>query len=157
MTEPAPNVNHFPNFATRERLHEPGHIRRHHDYIATAGTTADEVLKPAYWQRLAGQLRIYDRIDVIEEAGAWFAELLVLSSGQAGVQVAPLRGIQLDGRVGVNDAYVRNYTGATVRYRGPHLKWCVMDKDGKPLQEQCATESDAYLWLTQWAKTVQQK
>jgi hypothetical protein len=152
--EKAETIN-FPKFAARERLYQPGHVRQHHDYIAPAGLTADESLKPEYWRQLASQLRTYDTITVIEEACAWFAELLVLSSGATGVQVAPLRGINLEGRVGVNDAFERNRTGASVRYRGPHLRWCVMDAEGKPLQEKCQTEVDAYAWLNAYVKTVQ--
>lgn len=148
----------FPKSAMRERLYAPGHVRQHHDYIATAGTTVDDVMKPTYWLKLASELHTYDTITVIEEAGAWFGELLVLSAGQTGVQVGPLRGIDLSGHaVGANGSAVRNYTGATVKYRGPHLRWCVMDKDGDPLHEKAKTESEAYGWLNQWvARTVQQ-
>lgn len=147
----------FPKFAALERLYQPGHIRQHHDYIATAGTGVDEVLKPAYWQKLASHLRVYDTITVIEETGAWFAELLVLSAGATGVQVGPLRGINLkDHAVGANDTFARNHTGATVRYRGPHLKWTVLNKEGEPLQEKIKTEADAYGWLNEWVKKVQQ-
>lgn len=141
--------------ASRERLHQFGMIRQRFDFIAPQGTLAEAVLEPTYWVRLHDRLRVYDLIFVIEEAGAWVAELLVLSSGAHSVSIAPIKGIALGGNVGVTGASPRNRTGLSVAYRGPQLRWCVMSAEGEPLRENCATEAEAYGLLNDLTRAQQ--
>jgi len=145
----------FPQFAEMDRLRPYGYAWTTHQYTAMAGTVVDDVLATAYWARVARKLHLYDKIVVVEESGQWYAELLVVAPGTEGVKVCLLFGKQLDGNVGVNDASMQNFTGCSVKYRGPHLKWCIVDREGKILHEKCDTEAIAYGWLNQHVKTVQ--
>lgn len=136
----------FPRRARPERLQLAQHVRQLHCYVAPAGTTIADVMSQGFWQPIHQKLRAWDRIEILEEGGVFFVELLVVSVDASGAVLAGLRGVELHGQVGVRDAAPRNVTGATVQYRGPHRKWTV-ELNGQTLAEQLATESAAQLWL----------
>lgn len=45
--------------------------------FAEAGTTIEDILKPAYWEHVTGKLRAPAKICIMEETKAWYAEVIV--------------------------------------------------------------------------------
>ena len=76
---------------TPSKLKEASYVRN--IFVATpeAGTTLEDVQDPAFWTHVAKQLRISDRIEVIPEDSAFFAELYVQNVRLNTVNVKLLR------------------------------------------------------------------
>ncbi len=113
----------------------------------------DDMLAASYWAHVAADLRQGDRIEAHAEDGAWFAEFLVQDAGTNWAKVACLRAVKLQGvnpeRRGVILA------GHSVSFGGTFVKWRVIrDVDKKVLKDKCATDGEAYAWLSNYAKTV---
>lgn len=60
-----------------------------------AGTKPEALLDPVYWSHVAVNLKMWDRIEVVPENGAWFAELIVIGNSPAGLVVHPLTLVDL--------------------------------------------------------------
>lgn len=132
--------------AATARLQEAEFRRRIWCYIAEAGTQITDLLQPAFWERVHGQLQPWDRIEVFEEGGAFYAELLVRSSTGEGVIVAGIRATKLEG-VAPRHFQPFDAEGLSIVYKGPFLKWCVVTSDDRQLQGGFENESAAAHWL----------
>jgi len=97
-------------------------------------------------------LRRYDRIEVVSDDDAFFAELLVLEAGDGGVRVMPMRGAPLEVRAGAPGEALRREATQRVEYKGAHLKWCVYDGE-KQLRSGFESEGQALLYLNEYLKT----
>lgn len=66
-------------------------------HVATVpdGTTPDDCLNPAFWAHVAAQMRPYDKIEVREEEGKWYGELLVMRAGTGFAKVQKLFFVEL--------------------------------------------------------------
>jgi hypothetical protein len=82
---------------TPDRFKEAEYTRRVWAMTPAAGTEVKHLLAPAYWSHVAAKLNPTDRIEVITEDNAWFAEILVISQGGHWAQVKLLRYVQLNG------------------------------------------------------------
>lgn len=153
MADANPNVTAFPARCSKERFGPAETLRNIHFHVAISGTTIEQLLTPAYWQRVAVDVRPLDRIEITTDDGAYFAELIVLDASPTdGLRLAPLRGIELHGQVGPTGSIPRNTAGLHVQYRGPHLRWCVIRQDGELLKDRFETERAAHQWLANHCK-----
>lgn len=61
-----------------------------------AGTTLEQIQDGEYWKNIHKQLHISDRIEVIPEDGAYFAELYITNVTQYRIGIKLLRSVVLD-------------------------------------------------------------
>lgn len=132
--------------AVGPRLQEGAYRRNVWCYIAEGGTQIEDLLQPQFWAGLHQRLQPWDRIEVFEEGGAYFAEFLVRSSTAEGVIVAGLRATELDG-VGPRHFEPLDVEGCSVVYKGPFLRWVVETREGRQLQGGFEDEAHAAHWL----------
>ncbi len=139
--EPA-TVSRLPRRASRERLETAEHRRTVWNYFATAGTAIEEVLKPAFWAPVSSRFEPWHRIEICEESGQWWGELLVQAVVDGGAVVHQLRFVELGG-VGKTGALPSNATGARIEFLGAHRRWALVAADGRVLKDQLPREIDA--------------
>ena len=134
------------------RLQAADHYRARYGAIADIGTTMEDLERPEYWAHVAGKLKPLDTIDVFPEDSAWFAELLVISTGTGFAKVKLLRHVSLeDDDVGEGDG-----SGITeVKWRGPHRKHCVVRlSDDEVLRDGFSVKAEAQDWAREYERTV---
>lgn len=132
---------------------EPTVARSHWVYTAEGGTQITDILQPDFWANLHPAPQPWDIIEVREELGAWWAQLLVRQSSSEGIHVAGIKALELDGIAPRN--YVQfDAEGCTVVYKGPFLKWSVESREGRQIQGGFDDESRAVAWLRDhiWVK-----
>ena len=121
--------------------------------IVEAGTTIDEIKEPSFWSYVGVELHQFDRIEVIEESGLYFADLLVVACDRNWATVKVLAFCDL--REG--EAVVASGAEAThvVEHAGPHHKWRVKRlSDGEILRKEMQTKGEADGWLAEHLKQV---
>ena len=128
---------------TPSKLKEASYVRN--IFVATpeAGTTLEDVQDPAFWTHVAKQLRISDRIEVIPEDSAFFAELYVQNVRLNTVNVKLLRhNIFAEAEDEAKDEL------HDIKWRGPLAKFRVTrKKDNATLKEGFESKADARQWL----------
>ena len=126
------------------------------DYSITVemGTKLEDVLQPEFFANVAPRLTPYCKVRVRTDDGAWYAELLVLSVGRVWAKTTPLHCVDLTaGDVDLTDA--DRSDKYRVQYRGPHLKWCAVNKEsGDVLRDSMESKREATAWLSDYAKTA---
>lgn len=135
-----------------QRMQSAEYLRR--DWVCTAeeGTTVKDILDPGYWSHIAGQLTLYDRIEVRIDSGEYLLELLVKQCGRNWAQVALLHNHDLVGKVTTGDAAADEFDAV---FKGPLRKWCVIRKaDGKALEERLVDKGAALAWITSYETTI---
>jgi hypothetical protein len=135
---------------TRFQLAEQA--RQIHFHTATDGTTAEDLLEPTYWALVAHKLRPFDRIEVVNDTGDFFVELLVLAvRPHESATVRGLRGIEINkDMVGAPNQSAPNTTGIFSRHKGLHLKWCAVRMSGdteKVLRDKFETQDECHQWI----------
>lgn len=114
-------------------------------------TTLDDVLAPEYLGNVASKLRPYDRIAVRTDTGEWYAELLVKSCGRTWAVTTVIFSVDLC----TADVEMSQAENFEVRWRGPHLKHCVIRmSDHECIKEGCETKVDAQAWLASYMLTI---
>lgn len=117
--------------------------RNLHRAVLEHGTTLDEIQDPQFWSYVGVTLRPFDKIEVVEEAGAFYAELLVTRCDRnfAMVEVLahkPLQAIKADEA----DADIE------ARWRGPHHKWCAVRRnDGAVLKDGMQSRAEVAVFI----------
>lgn len=135
-----------------QRIQSAEYLRR--DWVCTAeeGTTVADVLDPGYWSHIAGQLTLYDRIEVRIDSGEYLLELLVKKCGRNWAQVALLHHHDLVGKVPTGADVADEFDAV---FKGPLRKWCVLRKsDGKALEEKLADKAAALAWISSYETTI---
>lgn len=126
---------------TSSRLQRAEHYFAAYAVVLPDGVSLEDAMKPAYWAHVAEKLRQHDTIRIIPEAGAYFAEILVLSAGRGYANVALLRHIPLDDEAMAGD---QGNDLVDVKWRGPHSKWSLVRKsDGAVLKDGLVEKVDA--------------
>lgn len=108
------------------------------------GQTLEDVLEPETWSHIAVQLQQFDRIEVVEETGAFYAELLVASCDRTSASVTVLVHKELaPSEVAEREADVYP------KWRGPIHKWCAIRKsDGAVLKSEMQDKGEALNYIT---------
>lgn len=133
--------------ASFNRFSPAEQVRRIFDYVASAGTTVDELLVPTYWKEIARHVGPWDRLEVRSEDGSWFAEFIVRSVAPTGVELVPYRGTMIEQGMQPRGKHTRGADGRRVLHLGEFRKWAIVDGAGEVVKDGFATESEALRWL----------
>lgn len=112
-----------------------------------ADTPLEAVLDPSYWAHVSAQLRTGDRIEVMPEDRAYFAELIVMSVGKLQAFCAPL--FARDLAPAIPAKLLELPDGYSVRWQGQTLQWSVIKTIGnnpERVLEGAATKLEAVKW-----------
>jgi len=117
--------------------------------FAEQGTLFEDVTKPAFWAHVAAKLKPLDRIEVFEESGKYWAELMVLSVGRMEARVIVLRKHDLQAQE-VPTIDLGEYE---VSWGGPHRKHRIVRKSDKEvIRDGFGTKEEAQIWLADHLK-----
>lgn len=126
--------------------------------VPEAGTSLGTLLEPPFWAHVAAKLKPYDRIEVIAEDNAYFAELLVLETGRMWAKVRMLTHVMLDAGHGEDDAMIAAAEGDPeyrIEFKGPHRKHVVVrNSDDAVVKEGISTKGEASQWLRDHIKSL---
>lgn len=106
----------------------PGRMRpaeaswRTHGVLVEAGTAPAAILHPAFWGNVASRLRPLDRIEVMDDAGAWLVVLLVRAVGPAEAIVVELWRREFEAAA----ALAQTPAAFEVRWVGHRNRWAVL-------------------------------
>lgn len=118
-----------------------------------AGTTLEQIQDGEYWKNIQKQLHISDRIEVIPEDGAYFAELYVTNVTQYRIGIKLLRSVVLDDAAAADAKQDVDDNPFEVKFRGPIAKHSVQRKKTKEvLKDGFNSKSDALAWLSDYEK-----
>jgi hypothetical protein len=117
-----------------------------------SGTTVAEMLEPESWMHVASKLRPTDRLEIVPEDGAWFAEVFVVSAGKNWAKVQPLRVIELreveQRPADIKPEFEIKYGSAKTKFRVIRLK------DNQIVRENFADYAAAAHWLSEHQKSM---
>lgn len=145
--------------AAIQRLELAEQKRRTWSYVALAGDTLEDMCKPGFFATLAAKLMRYDLIEVTSDEDSFFALILVLDATPGiGVRVQPLFNFKFEnlssmGARGSAPRTVGELAGVHVAWKGPHLKWCVMN-GATVLTDRHDTETLALGWMASHMRAV---
>lgn len=117
---------------------------------APTGTKKEDLLDPAFWTHVSGQMARLDLIEVIEETLAWRAELIVTSARKlenkttvVRVEILTYHPLGRNGHQGASES-VSNYETKFIESR----RWCVIRRhDGEVMVEDLDTQGEAKQWI----------
>lgn len=123
------------------------------------GTTREDLRRPEFWSLIGRNFKPYDRVEVRIDDGTYFAEYLVITADRAWAKLEELRFYQLGTQdVSLTEAHAAGIRARfTVRYVGPHLRYCVERNDGNKVErikDNCQDKAEASLWLEEHLKTI---
>lgn len=109
------------------------------------GVTPAEMLEPSFWSHVSSKLKPWDHVEVRQDDGSYWAELLVLACDRMWAKMHLLREAKLstpDVSLSQADARLR------VEWKGPRLKHCVIRvKDGEIMTSEIQSRADAEAWV----------
>lgn len=117
---------------------------------AQEGVEISDLKSPKFWTQVAHQLRPYARIEVRAEDGTWVAECLVVACDRTWAKVHVLHEHKL---TEVTDDQTR-LAEFTVKWRGPHHKWCVLRDDGQVIRSDAQTKDEAVALMMDLKRAV---
>lgn len=126
------------------------HKRVVHTAYPVEGVTLEDVLKPDFWVHVAASLKVTDKIEVYPADMSWYAELVVLSTGNNHAKVFPVLFVEIGAKAGdeVADAVYE------IKLRGPR-KWSAVHREnGSILFENIDTREDAMIELAKHMKSM---
>lgn len=111
-------------------------------------TPYDRMFEPDFWSHVGRKLRIGDIIEVHAEDTTWYAELYVVAAHRLSAKVVLLRKVDLAAaqEVLAEASRVEEATRLYVKYRGPHVRYCVM-RGENVVAEKFQTEAEALVEL----------
>jgi hypothetical protein len=133
------------------RVKSAEYVRNIFSATPEIGTKYDDVLDPRYWTHVAPTLHPTDRIEVLAEDGAWFAELIVLSCGKNWAKVFPLRFVEM------SESQPEEAPGAeyVVVWRGMvHKHSVVRTADKVVVKAGFASAAEAKTWLATYEADI---
>jgi len=112
--------------------------------------TRDDLLNPPFWANIAVAFKQFDRIEVRQDDGKFFAEYLILSADKTSAYLKELNWYDLTS----NRAKAKN-VGYEYKWRGPHAMHSIIrSKDGAVMVEKLDTKIAAEKWLVQYLETI---
>jgi hypothetical protein len=123
---------------------------------AHTGASKDDILNPPFWAHIASQVSRFDHIEVVEERGVWWADLLITSKIEKPgkpptitVDILHFKKLEAYRNLDAEPATSpdENYE---VKFRGPK-KWSVIHKDTREiLVEGLETAEEGQKWVTKF-------
>ena len=111
--------------------------------VLPAGTPFNTVLDEKYWSNVAAQFKMFDRIVVNADDGAFTGTLHVRAAGRGWARMAVLDYHELGAAVPVKESDTH-----TVAYRGAYAGWCVVRRaDSEVIKDKFQTAEDARAWM----------
>lgn len=136
------------------RLKARQYVSQDWQIVPEYGTTIEEVLCPEFYTNIAKKFSPTDIIEVVAEDLSWTARLMVVEVGKLWAKVALIYKVDLTADQEVT-AVKGDLTNYEVKYRGPHLKFCVVRlSDKSPIKEQCGSKEEAVRWLNDHLKAI---
>lgn len=119
------------------------------------GVTVDAVQRPEFWAHVAASLKPTDRIEIIADDFAWFAELMVIKCDRGWAKTALLRFVELTGGEVAAELLAPLSAGYKVEYKGPSKKHVVLRlSDNTIVQEGIALKADAERWIAEHVRAL---
>jgi hypothetical protein len=111
--------------------------------------TREDLLEPSFWSNIALSFRQFDRVEVRQDDGKFFAEYLVLHADKTAAYLKELNWVDLEKKVKTQNPDFQ------YKYRGPHAKHSIVRvKDGSVLIEYLETKAEAERWLTEYLDKI---
>jgi len=120
--------------------------------ITKPGLTVEDYLVPEAYASIAGEIRVWDRIELIAEDGSFVAELFVRAKSRQWVQVELLHLHKFDSTVadGQDES-----DGIVIKWRGNIMQWCVVrEEDDSNLMDTIESESSAMKLKEEYVKSM---
>lgn len=122
---------------------------RHNVFRVTPeiGTPLPALLEAGYWAHVSAKMRAGDRLEVLAEDGAYFAELLVRDAGNLYAKVGVLSYTEFGKEA------VESVPGYEIKWRGPSAKFGVL-RGKDVLKDGFVDKGEARVWLDDLVKKV---
>ena len=138
-------------FAQVNRFNQAEYERVIWDYLVPEEHEFEMLLNPYYWSHVATKgVRPWNRIEVRDEQGRFFAVLLVIQVGRNFVQVAVIYHVEIE-----NVVPVEALEGS--RYQVKHVsmgKWRILREDGSVLRDGFDGKEPAEAYLRDHLKAL---
>ena len=122
------------------------------NWVATVEShvTREDMMTPRFWSNVAVQFRQFDRIDVRQDDGKFYAEYLILNADKTSAYLKELIWVDLtDNEVKTKEAEFK------YQWRGPHAKHSIVrTRDGSVMVEKLDARVDAEKWLANYLETI---
>lgn len=145
---------------TQEKIKPAEFVRNVFAVVLPLGTKFEEIKDPAYWAHTAAKLHPTDRIEVMDEEGTFFAELLVVSCARNWAKVSVLRFHELveslpTARQQQSDAMKDERAKYKVDWQQGTKARVIRLSDKQTLIDNLPSKADAEQWLTRYLSTTQ--
>ena len=131
------------------RMKEGQYARNVFSVTVPNNVTIADIVEETYWQHVARNLRLRDRIEVMPDNGEWFVELMVTSVGKLHAGVAIMRENQFT----TPEIQASEASAYEIKYAGPHVKYQVI-KNGVVVADSFDTEQVARRWVTSHIEAI---
>lgn len=133
------------------QIQEASYARNVWRGICPHGTPIEAILDPEYWAHITKQLRPLDRIEMVSEDHAWFAELIVLRVADVSAKVkltnlvrlqdVPVVQVAPEPPAPANQAFKIEWKGNNKRFT------VIRESDKAALKDGFASKDEAAQWL----------
>jgi hypothetical protein len=111
--------------------------------VVPAGTPFAAVLDEKYWSNVGGMFKMFDRIVVNTDDGAYTATLHVRAAARGWAKVAVLDYHELGAPIEVKESDTH-----TIAYRGAYAMWSVIRRaDSEVVKDKFPTAEEARVWM----------
>ena len=133
---------------TRINLQES--IRNYWVATVEPNITQEDLLVPGFWANIAVAFKQFDRIEVRQDDGKFWAEYLVLSADKNSANIKELTWYDLTKEVSAN-----KNADFVYKYRGPYAMHSIVKiKDGSVMVEKLPTKAAAEKWLNEYLEII---
>jgi len=114
--------------------------------------TLEDVLKPEYFSNVVRDIKAFDKIEVLNETGAWYAELLVIYKLGGQMRLHVLNKVDIE----VPELPVTDIGGLKIEWGGPAHKYRVINPadNNSVLKKGFATRDEAHAWTQQHLRNL---
>jgi hypothetical protein len=137
------------------RFKNAEHARTVWQAMSEHGEKLEDIMRPEYWANVARNLKPGDRIEVIAEDNAFFAEFHVFGVAPFGAKIGLLRYevfAENAAEQGMTDLGIPEYE---VKWGFNYHKWMVKRvSDGQTMVAKLASKKEAEDWLLEYRKSL---
>jgi hypothetical protein len=139
----------------QDKLNQAEYVRSVFAVTLPYGTPFDDIKNPAFWAHTAAKLHPTDRIEVVDEEGTYFAEVMVISCARNWAKVSILRFHELSESIpnAKDDASadIQDKLGEyTVDWTQNTRARVIRKSDREVIKENFASKADATKWLASY-------